>query len=169
MAERAMKRDSKSATNSPDSRSSCAPANPPGNSPLAAVQLRWPAFVLLLPLTARGAAQQYSILHSFAGGTNADGGIPTSTLIASGETLYGTTAGGVDDFGTIFRINTNGGDYAVLFRCGGMPDAYPSGRWFFPTGGSTAQRGGVRWPGTLAAPPFSPSPSAITSSCRDAR
>ncbi len=73
-------------------------------------------------------AQQYTILHSFSGQTNVDGAVPAGTLTAFGGTLYGTTVeGGTGNYGTIFKINTDGSDYAVLFHCGGMPDAWPRG------------------------------------------
>src|SRR5579863_8533493 len=58
-------------------------------------------------------AQTYRVLHTFTGG--ADGADPRS-LIVSGNTLYGTTFGGVQNTnsGTLFSINTDGTGYSVL-------------------------------------------------------
>jgi uncharacterized repeat protein (TIGR03803 family) len=91
--------------------------------------MTWLTLGLLLAWpVAPGAAQQYSVLHSFAGRTYADGATPSGSLTSSGDTLYGATLeGGVGDYGTLFRINTDGGGYTVLVRCGGMPDALPHG------------------------------------------
>ncbi len=70
-------------------------------------------------LTAAGA--DYSILNSFAGGT--DGTYPYSGLIAVDGALYGTTSGGgVSNSGTIFRLNPDGSDYAVLKQFAGGSD-----------------------------------------------
>lgn len=57
----------------------------------------------------------FAVLHSFAGGAS-DGSYPwTSSLVASGSTLYGMTMnGGTDDWGTIFKINTSGAGFALL-------------------------------------------------------
>jgi uncharacterized repeat protein (TIGR03803 family) len=49
------------------------------------------------------------------GGTNSDGGFPDSTLVSSGDTLYGTTPlGGAEREGTIFAINTDGTHFTNL-------------------------------------------------------
>ncbi len=57
----------------------------------------------------------FGLLHSFAGATS-DGSYPwTSSLVASGSTLYGmTSSGGTLDRGTIFKINTSGAGFALL-------------------------------------------------------
>jgi uncharacterized repeat protein (TIGR03803 family) len=56
----------------------------------------------------------YAILHNFAGG--ADGSYPEAGLVLSNNTLYGTTsAGGTEDQGSIFTINTSGGDYTNFY------------------------------------------------------
>ncbi|MGA2178270.1 MAG: choice-of-anchor tandem repeat GloVer-containing protein [Verrucomicrobiota bacterium] len=51
----------------------------------------------------------YRILHNFTGGSN-DGSTPyMNKLILSGPTLYGATyAGGSNNHGTVFQLNTNG-------------------------------------------------------------
>lgn len=62
----------------------------------------------------------FTNLHHFTatgGGsaTNSDGAAPTSALIVSAGTLYGTAnAGGNSGYGTIFAINTNGNGFTVL-------------------------------------------------------
>jgi len=57
----------------------------------------------------------YTILHSFAGFTSADGDFSQGGLVSDGSALYGTTSyGGTSDYGTIFTINPDGSDYTVL-------------------------------------------------------
>jgi uncharacterized repeat protein (TIGR03803 family) len=62
----------------------------------------------------------FLVLHDFTAldsvtGTNADGAVPWSGLIQSGNTLFGTTsAGGGGGSGTIFSINTNGNNFTTL-------------------------------------------------------
>ena len=72
----------------------------------------------------------YEILHNFAGGS-ADGADPfAGDLVAFGDTLYGLTQfGGTNNYGTLFELNTNGGDFAVLhsFRGGSTDGRYPYG------------------------------------------
>jgi uncharacterized repeat protein (TIGR03803 family) len=64
----------------------------------------------------------YSILHSFAAGSDGDG--PFGSLVLSGSTLYGmTNQGGAANLGTIFKINTDGSNYGVLHSfAGGAAD-----------------------------------------------
>jgi uncharacterized repeat protein (TIGR03803 family) len=65
------------------------------------------------------ARNAYTILHHFAGGPN-DGANPTGPLTLNGSALYGvTTAGGTNDLGVIFTVNTGGSGYAVLHSFGG--------------------------------------------------
>ncbi|MCC6352607.1 MAG: PEP-CTERM sorting domain-containing protein [Verrucomicrobiae bacterium] len=72
----------------------------------------------------------YQIIHNFAGG-NGDGSDPLySDLVAFGDSLYGLTQfGGTNNYGTLFELNTNGGDFAVLhsFRGGSADGRYPYG------------------------------------------
>jgi len=47
--------------------------------------------------------------------TNADGILPWSGLVLSGDTLYGTASyGGANGLGTVFAVNTNGTDFSPL-------------------------------------------------------
>ena len=56
----------------------------------------------------------FSLLHSFAGGSN-DGSKPYGSLIQSGSTLYGISSGGGNaNAGTIFKIESNGSGFSVL-------------------------------------------------------
>lgn len=58
-----------------------------------------------------------TVLHTF--GTASDGKNSFATLVASGGTLYGTTAyGGTHVRGTVFSIRTNGASYRVLYNFG---------------------------------------------------
>ena len=67
----------------------------------------------------------FTVLHSFcpfSNTTNSDGGNPRGALCINGDTLYGTTsAGGTGGFGTIFKVKTNGTDFAVLHQFPGPP------------------------------------------------
>lgn len=67
-----------------------------------------------------------TILHSFA--SSSDGRNPYGSLALAGSTLYGTTyLGGSANNGTIFKVDTNGGNYSVLlqFASGGAQGAEP--------------------------------------------
>jgi uncharacterized repeat protein (TIGR03803 family) len=64
----------------------------------------------------------FRILHSF---TNApDGATPFSALVQGIDgLLYGTTYyGGMSNHGCVFRLDTNGGSYAVLYSFTNKPD-----------------------------------------------
>jgi uncharacterized repeat protein (TIGR03803 family) len=69
-------------------------------------------------LSTNGSA--FSVLHDFSvldsnTGANTDGALPCGGLILSGNTLYGTaSAGGAGGVGTVFSINTNGGNFITL-------------------------------------------------------
>ena len=64
----------------------------------------------------------YSLLHSFGSATN-DALSPQTALVQGRDGgLYGTTRlGGTSNFGTVFRVNTNGSDYSVLHSFAGSP------------------------------------------------
>ncbi len=72
----------------------------------------------------------YTILHSFAGGTN-EGMYPINSLTVSGSTLYGTTGSGGDcNKGTIFSVGTDGSEFSSLYSFPGywwQEDCGPSG------------------------------------------
>jgi uncharacterized repeat protein (TIGR03803 family) len=56
----------------------------------------------------------YVVLKHFSGPPD-DGASPNSPLVLSGGMLYGTTeSGGASDFGTLFKIGTDGSGYTVL-------------------------------------------------------
>lgn len=65
----------------------------------------------------------YTILHKFGGFYGSDGAGPEDGLILVADTLYGTTSSGssvaTNDYGTIFSVNTNGGNYNVLYDFNG--------------------------------------------------
>lgn len=69
----------------------------------------------------------YLKLMDFAGASN--GTNPNGSLISDGTFLYGmTTYGGINNFGTIFKIKTDGTDYIkILEFLGATNGSYPSG------------------------------------------
>ena len=79
------------------------------------------AVMISLSVLPRAPAQSsgFNVLHTFQGttvlSTNSDGTSPQSSLVSSGETLYGTaTAGGSAGNGTVFRINLDGSGFTNL-------------------------------------------------------
>ncbi len=63
----------------------------------------------------------FTILHRFGPlvnttpPTNSDGAFPKAGLVLSGKTLYGTASeGGSAGCGTVFKVNTDGSNFAVL-------------------------------------------------------
>lgn len=61
------------------------------------------------------------ILHNFRG--EPDGREADASLVAIGETLYGTTAyGGADDYGAVFSVNEKTGAERVLYSFANSPD-----------------------------------------------
>jgi len=64
----------------------------------------------------------FGLLHEFGGAD--DGEHPWGWLTLSGSTLYGMTCvGGNNDFGVVFRVNTDGNDYGLLHKfAGGVDD-----------------------------------------------
>lgn len=72
----------------------------------------------------------FTNLYSFTGGT--DGALPESALALSDNYLFGTTtSAGISNYGTIFRINTDGTGFTVLH---GFTSTYDAGE---PFGGLT--------------------------------
>ncbi len=72
----------------------------------------------------------YTTLRVFT--NNPDGSSPRGSWALSGGTLYGITAsGGTNGLGSIYSINTNGGNYTVLHSYAIIPDG------FSPLGGLT--------------------------------
>jgi uncharacterized repeat protein (TIGR03803 family) len=69
----------------------------------------------------------YTNLHAFAGGNN-DGCYPHGNITLAGSTLYGMTYnGGDDNFGVIFKMDSNGNNYTNLheFTGGNNDGKYP--------------------------------------------
>jgi uncharacterized repeat protein (TIGR03803 family) len=98
--------------------------------------------------------------------TNRDGANPTSGLILSGATLYGTAEfGGSSGHGTVFKVNTDGTGFTILHNFSGIPSAdvstpFTNSDGGFPTGGlilsgntlyGTAGGGGSSGSGTVFA------------------
>jgi uncharacterized repeat protein (TIGR03803 family) len=106
----------------------------------------------------------YRILHNFTdlfGSGTSDGLQPYAGLILSGDTLYGTTRyGGTNSRGTVFAINTNGNDYAILYNFTKEDNNVNNSDGSSPTAGlissgntlyGTASAGGVYGQGTVFA------------------
>ena len=69
------------------------------------------------------------ILHAFSGGVS-DGARPVGTPVLYGDTLYGmTSAGGVSNLGTIFKLTLGATNYSVIhhFRSGLADGSTPYG------------------------------------------
>ncbi|MGA2178273.1 MAG: choice-of-anchor tandem repeat GloVer-containing protein [Verrucomicrobiota bacterium] len=74
-------------------------------------------------------AQDYRVLHNFAGGAS-DGARAYGSLIQSGSTLYGMTfLGGSNSLGTVFRMNPDGTGFQLLhsFNSAGNDGQKPIG------------------------------------------
>jgi uncharacterized repeat protein (TIGR03803 family) len=63
----------------------------------------------------------FTVLHNF-NPVSKDGSQSTARLMLAGNTLFGTTkSGGSNNFGTIFRVNTDGLAYQSLYHFGSVP------------------------------------------------
>jgi uncharacterized repeat protein (TIGR03803 family) len=66
----------------------------------------------------------FAVLKNFGGGS--DGANPAGDLVLLGNTLYGyTSSGGYSNNGAIFKIDTDGNNYAVLKRFQGIDGSNP--------------------------------------------
>jgi uncharacterized repeat protein (TIGR03803 family) len=67
----------------------------------------------------------FTVIKDFFGAS--DGGYPQASLLLAGNVLYGTTYyEGDSNFGTVFKLNTDGSDYTVLKSfTGGTDGGYP--------------------------------------------
>jgi len=100
---------------------------------------------------------QFRELHSFAGYNftgSTDGSNPGGRLVLSGNTLYGDTANGGfginEGPGTVFRINTDGTGYTILYTFSGGTDGATPWNGLLLAGNTlygTATEGGSSSPG----------------------
>jgi len=104
-------------------------------------------FPLVCISTLGGHAQIYSVLHHFDGG--AGGKSVWSGLVTSGTALYGTTEeGGNHGLGTVFKLNLDGSDFAVLRHLSKADGTHPmgdlllSGTTLFGTASQEGMNGG---------------------------
>ena len=98
-------------------------------------------FIVVLICTAANlligisASAQYTKLHDFTG--NPDGRTPYGSLISDGTFLYGVTqGGGINNYGTLFKIKPDGTGYVKLFDFnGGSPNKtlISDGTFFYGT------------------------------------
>jgi len=97
-------------------------------------------------------AGTFKILYAFSG--SSDGANPTTSLIQDGSgNFYGTTfSGGATDYGTVFKLDTNGRE-TVLYSFTGSPDgANPLGGVLMDAAGNlygTTLYGGTAKSGTV--------------------
>src|SRR2546430_11277911 len=87
-------------------------------------------FGTMFKVTKTGSSYSYAVLQSFQGATG-DGAMPLAPLIegASDGFLYGmTSAGGLTDSGTLFKLRKNGTGYSLLhnFQNTGTDGQIPS-------------------------------------------
>lgn len=94
----------------------------------------------------------FQVLHMFT--NSPDGAEPKAGLVLNGDTLYGTTfLGGTNgDYGAIFKLNTNGQDYSVIYSFSNFPAAqYPAAALLLSDGVlyGTTSAGGTNNGGTV--------------------
>lgn len=85
----------------------------------------WGAAILLAILLAARPAQadEMTFIHSFSG---SDGKSPVGAIAKSGSSLYGVAnQGGTSNTGTIYKVDTNGGNFQALRSFGGA-EGFPS-------------------------------------------
>ena len=124
--------------------------------------VRWPALMaalLGLFLAGRVAAQTFTLLHTFTGGS--DGGFPSAGLILSSNILYGTAAlGGSSNNGTVFAVNTDGSGFTNLYNFTASPSPFTNSDGAEPRSGlilsgqtlyGTTSHGGSSGNGTVFA------------------
>src|SRR5439155_24319025 len=81
----------------------------------------------LLALASASPGQTFNVIHSFGSGTGG-GGRPETTMVLSGNTLYGTTLyGGGPGIGGVFKVNTDGTGFALLHSFGDYVWGSPNG------------------------------------------
>jgi len=94
-----------------------------------------PGFGTVFKLSINGSG--YQVLHKFS--TNRDNGkFPEGQIISDGGILYGTTTdGGSNDLGTLFKLHTDGSDFAIVRSFVGAADlAEPRGALVKATNGA---------------------------------
>ena len=94
----------------------------------------------------------FTLLHTFT--NSPDGAGPASGLVLSGNTLYGTAAGGgINGNGTVFSVNTNGTGFSILHSFDGFDGAGPGSLVLSGTAlyGTTGGGGGTNRSGTVFA------------------
>src|SRR5438105_4911182 len=90
-----------------------------GSLPIASVLIA----SLGLMLAGRVTAQTFTTIHHFILGEGANA---QASLILSGNILYGTASkGGITDYGTIFKLNTDGTGFTNLHKFTGSEGANP--------------------------------------------
>jgi uncharacterized repeat protein (TIGR03803 family) len=119
----------------------------------------------------------YSVLHGFRAAFFGDGQSPNGLVQGTDGALYGTTLyGGTNSDslhaqgdGTLFKINTNGSDYTILYHFGGAPNdgINPQAGLIQAAGGlfyGTTAAGGAQGLGTVFR--YGPTPLQFTSAAR---
>lgn len=114
------------------------------------------AFVFVLAVTAfgipRAQAQNFSVVHSFTGGSDGGGPLNGFTIDSKGN-LYGTTSsGGASNYGVVFKLNLGGGEVVLHSFTGGADGANPDGFLVLDKAGNlygTTTAGGAFGAGTV--------------------